>query len=56
MVGTGTGRLRVFSTSDGAPLVTLPAGGAVFAPPISVGNDVVVTSMGHRISVFRPTA
>jgi outer membrane protein assembly factor BamB len=56
MVGTGTGRLRVFSTSDGAPLVTLPAGGPVFAPPISVGNDVVVTSFGRRISVFRPTA
>ena len=56
MVGTGTGQLRVFSTSDGAPLVTLPAGGPVFAPPISVGNDVAVTSFGRRISVFRPTS
>jgi hypothetical protein len=54
MVGTGTGKLRIFATADGAPLASLPAGGPTFAPPISIGNDVVVASYGKRISVFRP--
>jgi hypothetical protein len=55
MVGTGTGKLRIFATADGKPLASLPAGGPTFAPPISIGNDVVVASYGKRISVFRPT-
>ncbi len=54
MVGTGSGRLRVFATSDGTPLATLPTSGATFAPPISVGTDVTVVSYGKKISVFRP--
>jgi PQQ-like domain len=56
MVGTGTAKLRVFSTEDGTPLATLPVGGPDFAPPISVGDDVVVASWGRRISVFRPSS
>jgi outer membrane protein assembly factor BamB len=55
MVGTGTGKVRIFKTSDGTSLATLPAGGATFAPPISIGNDVVVASYGKKISVFRVT-
>jgi hypothetical protein len=54
MVGTGTGKLRIFATADGTPLASLPAGGPTFAPPISIGTDVVVASYGKRISVFRP--
>lgn len=53
MVGTGGGKVRVFATSDGKSLATLPAGGATFAPPISIGNDVVFASYGKKISVFR---
>jgi hypothetical protein len=53
MVGTGGGKVRVFATSDGKSLATLPAGGATFAPPISIGNDVVAASYGRKISVFR---
>ena len=53
MVGTGTGKLRIFATADGAAIATLPAGGATFAPPISIGNDVAVASYGKKISVFR---
>ena len=53
MVGTGGAKLRVFSTEDGTPIVTLPVGGPEFAPPISVGDDVVAASWGRRISVFR---
>jgi hypothetical protein len=54
MVGTGTGKVRIFATADGKSLATLPARGATFAPPISIGNDVAVASYGKRISVFRP--
>jgi hypothetical protein len=54
-VGTGGGKVRVFATSDGESLATLPAGGATFAPPISIGNDVVAASYGRKISVFRLT-
>ena len=46
MVGTGTGKLRIFATSDGKSLATLPVGRREFAPPISIGNDVVVASYG----------
>ena len=53
MVGTGGAKLRVFSTEDGTPIATLPVGGPEFAPPISVGDDVVAASWGRRISVFR---
>jgi hypothetical protein len=53
MVGTGTGKLRIFATADGTPLATLPAGGPMFAPPMSIGDDVVVASYGKKISVFR---
>jgi hypothetical protein len=53
MVGTGTGKIRVFSTEDGSPLLTMAAGGPVFAPPMSVGDDVAVSAFGKRLSVFR---
>jgi hypothetical protein len=56
MVGTGTGKLRIFATADGTPLATLPAGGPMFAPPMSIGDDVVVASYGKKISVFRPAS
>ncbi len=55
MVGTGTGKVRIFATSDGTSVATLSAGGPDFAPPISVGDDVAVASYGKKISVFRPT-
>jgi hypothetical protein len=52
MVNTGGGKLRVFSTATGTPIVTLATNGATFSPPIAVGDDVAATSY-KQITVYR---
>jgi hypothetical protein len=55
MVNTGGGKLRVFSTETGTPIVTLATNGATFSPPIAIGSDVAATSY-KQISVYRLTS
>jgi hypothetical protein len=52
MVDTGNGKLRVFSSSTGTPLASLPTNGATFAPPTAVGDEVASASY-RQITLFR---
>ena len=53
IVGTGTGRLRVFSTRSGTSLANRALGGPGLVAPIAVDDDVAAVTFGKRIIVFR---
>jgi hypothetical protein len=54
MVNTGSGKLRVFSTSTGKSLASRPVNGSGFTPPTAVGDDVVTTTY-RQVTLFRLT-
>ena len=53
IVGTGTGRLRVFSTRSGTSLANRALGGPGLVAPIAVDDDVAAVTFAKRIVVFR---
>jgi outer membrane protein assembly factor BamB len=52
-VATGTGHLRIFTATTGAPLANLSLGLPMFVPPVTVGRDVAVTGWTRTFTVFR---
>jgi outer membrane protein assembly factor BamB len=52
-VGTGSGHLRLFRTTDGKPLLDRALGKPLFAAPISVGGDLAIAGWTRRLDVFR---